>query len=461
MTELKKIFMVGIGGAGVSALARLYHAQGHEVHGSDLVISPTTTALEQLGITIAIGTDPELVVHSITADYSKVVYSVAGDYDPYLVRARAVGIAEQTYPQALAELMKDFSKTIGVAGTNGKTTTTAMLAQIFLTANQDPTVVVGSDVPVLAGNARLGKSDYLIFESDEYRRAFHNYQPWATIITYIAPDHLDVYLDLNEIIESFAEYVRRVPADGLVVLNVEDAVSQELRPQIQSRVVTFGLIALADVGAQNIRYQNGKQLFDLVYHGNVLGTCELQLPGEHNVANALAAAAMALEVGVEFKFIVQALQEFQSARRRFEIVGTNGDTTIISDYAHTPDAVAKTIMAAHELFPDKKILSVFQPHQLARTKKLFPEFVAALETAGDVILSDVFFVSGRERPEDFNVSSAQLIDAAKDKNSQLVYGGSLEQTELVIRNQLKNYDIILIMGAGDIDSIARKLCQPN
>jgi len=444
----KKIHFIGIGGAGVSALARLANDSGAIVTGSDANDSVIVANLREQGIAI---------VEHIPADVDLVVYSVAvpGDNQD-LASARERGLTAMTYPQALGALMRIY-QAIGVAGTNGKTTTTAMLASIMINAGADPTVVVGSDIPLLNGNARLGASELMIFESDEYRRAFANYHPYATIITYVGFDHPDYYQDQADVNSAFDQYLGQVDPAGFVIVNNDDETSVELVEKYPGRKISFGIDNSAEVMATNIRYQNGKQDFDLIVDSKNLGQIELLIPGRYNVYNALAAIAVALQFKVSFENIQSALGQYQGAKRRFEIVGQIAGKTVISDYAHTPDAVSQTIAAAREFYAGQKVLTVFQPHHYSRTKELFNDFAAAFDRADQVIITDIFFVLGRENPDDFSVSSEQLAKAAVEHGAKSIYGGDLAQTEAMIRSLVADYDVILLMGAGSIDNLANKL----
>lgn len=446
----KKIHFIGIGGAGVSALARLAYQLGDQVTGSDANESVIVASLRAQGIA---------VVENIPTDVDLVVYSVAvPDDNPELVSAKERGIKIMTYPEALGELMRDY-QAIGVAGTNGKTTTTAMLASIMITAGVDPTVVVGSDIPLLNGNARLGASKLMIFESDEYRRAFANYHPYATIITYVGFDHPDYYRDQADINSAFSQYLKQVDPLGFVVINSDDVASMQLAEQYPGKKISFGIDNKSDVSAANIRYQNGKQIFDLIFDNKNLGQIELLIPGRYNVYNALAAIAAAVQLGASFENIQSALSQYQGAKRRFEIVGQIDGKIVISDYAHTPDAVSQTIVAAREFYAGKKVLTVFQPHHYSRTKELFNDFAAAFDQVDQAIITDIFFVLGRENPADFSVSSEQLAEAAAVRGAKVLYGGDLDQTENKISELMADYDVILLLGAGSIDTLAYKLVK--
>lgn len=450
LAKINKIYFIGIGGIGISAAARILRELGKNISGSDATESEITTQLQAEGIDVFI---PQ-VADNIPADADLVVYTVAIAPDnPELIRARELPIAEMTYPQLLGLLMKD-QYGIGVSGTDGKTTTTAMLGKIFISADLDPTIVVGSKVDYLNGNARVGRGKYFIFESDEYKRAFANYSPRIAIVTNVRADHLDVYKDLADIKSAFIDYLNRVPTDGFVIINADDNNCSAVAKRVWAKVISYGIDNPAEVTAKDIQVKNGRQTFKVFAAGRELGEAVLVIPGRYNVYNALAAITAALQAGIDFEIIKKALGEFSGAWRRFEKLGQVGATEIITDYAHTPEGVRQTIAATKEFYPEKKILFVFQPHQFNRTKNFFSEFASAFTGAGNAIISDIFYVPGRENPDDFDVNSQLL--AAK---AGVAYGGDLKRTEAIIREKIGDFDVIMIMGAGNIYSVAKNILK--
>lgn len=449
----KKVFCSGIGGAGLSALARIIKQQGGLVSGSDNCQSEITDLLQRDGITVLMPQSDA----NISPDIDIFVHSVAiGDNNPEKLRAQELDLEILTYPQALGQLING-QYAIGVSGTNGKTTTTAMLGQIFINAGLDPNIIVGSKVAYLDGNSRSGSSKYFIFESDEYRRAFDYYRPQVAVVTYITADHLDCYRDLADIKSAFSDYLAKVPKDGLIVINADDDNSLELSSGKQAKIVTFGIDRPADFSAGNVTTEGGRQSFDINNSGKSLGRIALAMPAKYNIYNALAAVAVAHSSGINFEIIKQSLEGFRGVWRRFEYLGRLANAEIIADYAHTPDALAKTIAAVNDFYPAKRLLVVFQPHQFARTKTFFDDFAGALATADRCILSDIFYVEGREHPDDFDINSAKLAEAANQLGGHCQYAGDLVQTEKSVRQQLADFDIILIMGAGNIYQLAKNL----
>jgi len=450
LVKINKVFFIGIGGIGISATARILQQMGKDVSGSDLTASEITDQLKKEGVEVFI---PQKA-SNVPNDADLVVYTVAINTDnPERQQADKLNIPQLTYPQLLGLLMKD-KIGIGISGTDGKTTTTAMLGKIFMRADLDPTIVVGSKVDYLNGNFRLGASEYFIFESDEYKKAFHNYFPQVAVVTNIRADHLDVYKDLAEIKSAFLTYLQRVPKDGLMVVNGDDSNCLEIIKKCSAKILTYGIDNSVNLQATNIRCENGQQKFTVVYDNKSLGEINLNLPGHYNVYNTLAAIVVALEFGIDFKIIKKALAEFKGAWRRFEKLGVKNQTQIITDYAHTPEGLKQVIGATYEFYPHQRILFVFQPHQYNRTKNFFAEFVLALKTAKEMLVTDIFYVAGRENPLDFKVNSWDLAQAAG-----VEYAGNLQTTERLIQEKINDFDVIILIGAGDIYEVAKNILK--
>lgn len=408
----KKIHIIGIGGVGISALAKVLASRGAEISGSDIETGGHRA-------------------ENVPADADLVIYSNAVPQgNPERLRARELGVREISYPEALGELAKN-KKVIAVAGTNGKTTTTAMIGWILEQAGLDPTVIVGSPVLAWDSNARVGKGEWLVLEADEYRRAFLNYESDISVITNIAADHLDYYNDLDDVKHAFVEFMGKLKSGGTLVYNLEDE---------NTMVVAEGMSGI----------------------GFVAGKFKLQAPGRFNQANAGAAAAVAKILGIKDLQIQKALESFSGTWRRFERVGLLGNTEIISDYAHHPDGVRATLSAAAEIYDPKKILAVFQPHQHNRTKKLFREFVDAFCTSSveNLIISEIFDVAGREESKDQDITSQDLVNEIKKCGKNVIYAKDLPDCESEIRKFGQDFDAIIIMGAGDIYKMANSLVIP-
>ena len=452
--DAKNIYCLGIGGIGVSGLARLFLSMGKQVSGSDLKQSQITEELQKLGIQVSIGPNPE----NLPDKPDLVIYSQAvplQDLDQF--RAEKLSQAE-----AIGELMQD-KFGIGVTGTNGKSTTTALLGLILDHADLDPTVLIGSilspknETEKFKANVRLGNGQYFVAESDEYRRKMLENKPKMIVVTNIALDHLDYYKNLDDIKSAFLEYIKLLPKDGILIYNADDHNTVDVCKHAACHKFTFGIHHYADLQAINQITDNNKQIFDLHYDDVKIGSFELHVPGLFNISNALGATLAAIKLGVKIKVIQKTLQDYAGIWRRFEVVGELQGKPVISDYAHHPAGVEQTIAAAKEFYPKKKILTVFQSHHRNRTKALFSEFVDSLVRADEIILSEIFDVAGREHGE--KISSKMLMEELLKLGAKATFAKDLDETEKLIKEKVKNFDIILMMGAGDIDSLARKIVK--
>lgn len=432
----KKIFMAGIGGIGMSALARILKAQGKQVSGSDLAGSELVMRLREEGIGVKLQHKAE----NLPEDAELLIYSQAVPEDnPERQRAKELGIRELSYPAALGELLKDYY-VIAVSGTNGKTTTAAMTAWLLEQAGLDPTALVGSEVLAWRSNARVGKSPsplgkgegYFVLEADEYKRGFLNYEPDIAVITNIAEDHLDYFKDLEDVQSAFLEFAQNIKPGGTLVYNSQDTNTASVARQYEGNKIEF-------------RVKN----------------YVLRVPGRYNQANAAAAAAVGKILGLDGIEIEQAFSKFTGTWRRFEKIGWVARTDIISDYAHHPDGLKVLFETAAEVYANKKILIVFQPHQHNRTKMLFHEFVDAFCEASirDFIISEIFEVAGREESRDQDISSKDLVKAVEACGKNVIYGGDLTDTGKLVREKISQHDAVFFVGAGDIYLVAERMVR--
>ena len=473
--KLKKIHIIGIGGIGISAVAKLLLEMGKKVSGSDVHDSDIINNLKSFGADIKIGPQK---ADNVTKGTNLVIYTdAAPEENPERVQAKKLKIETMSYFDFLGEYSKD-KYTIAISGCHGKTTTTALTGLILDKANFDPTVIVGSKVKNWDGNLRIGASEYFIVEGDEYKAHMLKLNPKAIILTNLEFDHPDYYRDLNQYIDTFQEFVNKLPQDGLLIYNLDDQNLYERLEKPNCRVLTFSITnQAADLFAKNIKIDHGRQIFRPVYKGQDLRDFNLQVPGQFNIANALGATLLALELGISPDVIKDTLAQYSGAWRRFEIIGKINKLTpdkngalVVSDYAHHPTEVAKTIQAAKEFYPDKRLLVVFQPHQIQRTRELFDDFVKVFSQspADVVILSEIYDVAGREEKDvTKRVSSEDLLDKivlteskkliAGVKPSLYYYANNLAETKAKILTEVQSNDVVLILGAGDIDQIARKL----
>lgn len=456
LKEIKKVYFVGIGGIGVSALAKMMLLLGKKVVGSDLSFSEITDDLEKKGAKIFIGHQKE----NLDRNIDLLIYSPAvPENNPERMAAKEFNIQEISYPEFLGELSKDYFA-IAVSGTNGKTTTTAMLGLILEKAGLDPTVIVGSEVKSFPeGNFRLGKSRYLVVEGCEWNAHMLKLHPQIIVLTNLEEDHLDYYKDLDDIIFHFQKYIDRLPKDGKLILNNDD---QNLRPKLlaKNEVIKYGIKNLAEMMAGKIEVDAGCQKFDLIIGAKVC-QIKLKIPGLFNVYNALAAATAAFKLGVKPEIIKETLENYTGAWRRFEtrsLVINNLSLDIISDYAHHPTAIQGTIKAAKEFYPGRRLFVVFQPHHHNRTKTLFNDFIKSFDLADIVIIPEIYGVAGRELKADENVSSKDLVKEVVERtHKKIIYAKDLIETKKIILENIQDDDVLLIMGAGDIYKVAEEL----
>jgi UDP-N-acetylmuramate--alanine ligase len=423
---------MGAGGAGVSALARVFLARGDEVSGCDVKASETTEELEAAGVKIMIGHDPE---HVLFQDL--LVYSGAIKFSPELDAARAMGVKVLSRAEMLAELIND-SDSIAVAGTAGKTTVTHMLGHILVTAGYDPTVLVGD-----GASARAGRSKWLVAEADESDGTLTLHHPQRAIVTNIELDHPDQFRDVSQVRELFQWFVMNLPEDGLAVICADDELARELKPK--ARRVTYGFRHDATYRCEPIRP------FPIHRGEHELGRINLKQPGRHNIQNATAAAAMALEIGIPFADVATALETFPGAHRRMEMLGIFQGATVYDDYAHHPTKVRATIEAAREL-RHRRILVVFQPHRYSRLSALMHDFTRAFTGADKVLVLDVYSAGEQNT---FGVQAADLAHQMPNAT----YAGDFKTAREMLEGLVGPGDLLLLMGAGDINKLGDELAH--
>ncbi len=427
-----KVHLMGAGGAGVSALARVFLARGDEVSGCDMKESETTTELEEAGVTIRIGHDPE---HVLGEDL--LVYSGAIKGSAELEAARRMGLKVLSRAEMLAELINQ-TDSIAVAGTAGKTTVTHMLGHILVTAGYDPTVLVGD-----GASARAGKSQWLVAETDESDGTLTLHHPHRAIVTNIELDHPDHFRDVSAVRDLFQWFIEALPEDGLAVLCADDELARELRPK--ARKVTYGF-------RQGATYRcEGERPFPIYRSGQLLGHVNLRQPGRHNIQNATAAAAMALEIGVGFADVAGALHTFPGAHRRMEFLGVFQGAAVYDDYAHHPTKVRATIDAAREL-RHRRLLVVFQPHRYSRLHAFMHDFTRAFDAADRVLVLDTY-AAGED-----NLSGVQAADLAHQMRNA-TYVGDFTSARETLEQLAGPDDIVLLMGAGDIKNLGHDLAH--
>ncbi len=458
--DIQRVHVIGAGGIGASAAAKWFLAEGKRVTGSDAAASDLTRDLERRGIPVTIGHDLEAVRGADLVLFSPAV----PDTDPGRAEAAALGVRQISYPQFLGELSRAHT-TVAVSGTNGKSTTTAMLGLILEAAGLDPLVIVGSLVPGFPdGNLRHGLGRFFVVEACEYRAHMLNLEPEMVVLTNVEADHLDYFRDLDHIRDTFQTFLDKLKGKGLAVLNADDPESAKLGAD---RAVRYGAGPAADYVAGERRVAAGHQAFSVTRPASsggegideTLGDLVLRVPGAFNVANALAAASAALELGVPFDACQRVLRDFSGIWRRFERVGEWRGAEIISDYGHHPTAIRGTLEAAREFFPKRRVVLCFQPHQHARTRELFDEFVDALKGADALVLPEIYRVSGRTDENEGEISSRDLAERIRAAAPGLTvrYARDLKEARRELEELVRAGDVVIVQGAGDVDRVAREL----
>jgi len=454
----KHVHCVGIGGAGVQALAEFLLQSGATVSGSDQVESDAIYRLRRLGARVQARHDAAHV--PARTDY--LVYSPAvRPENSERAAARSRGIRELSYPEMLGQLMAR-RRGIAVAGTHGKSTTTGMVGWVLDQAGLDPTVIVGATVPQLGGPSRVGAGEAFVAESCEFGRSFHHLRPQIAAVLNIEPDHLDYYRDLDEIVGSFRQFVDLVPADGLVVAHGADATVARAITSARSPVETFSLEPGGTWWAADLRNDRGRYRFRVFRNGDYVTTFSLLVPGRHNVENALAATAIAWSAGVRPAVIRESLEEFRGCGRRFEFRGIWRGVTVIDDYAHHPSEIQATLRTAREMYSTRRIWCVFQPHQLSRTRSLFDQFAGAFGDADRVVIADIF--TAREQLSEQAAKTAlQLAGAITENGRDARHVADAGSITAYLEANLQPADVLVVMGAGDIgkvaDGFARRLSR--
>ncbi len=451
----RKVHMVGIGGAGMSAIALALMAEGVVVTGSDAEASSYTERLQQAGATVYIGHDARYL-----SDAEAVIVSTAiPPTNPEVQEAQRRGLPLLHRSEALALLMRG-KCSIAVAGTHGKSTTTAMIGHILTQLGYDPTVLVGAEVVNFGSNCRVGHSEWLVTEADESDKSFLRLSPSHIVVTNIELDHPDCYRDEAELVAAFQEFVERMEEDGLLVVNADCPRASRLPFRLNKPVwwMSFGIRNEADYEAHGVRQlPDGSWVFQVQRRPRLLGEVRLRVPGAYNVANAMAALVVCHELlNVPFSFLTEALASFRGVKRRFEIVGEVNGITVVSDYAHHPTEVRHLLETARSVFPDGRIWAIFQPHRYSRTQRLWQAFGDAFAHADGVWVTSIFVAS---EPPIEGVSGALIAHAVRQQepNKLVRYEENWDAIVDEIVALAKPPDALLVIGAGDIYKLATKL----
>ena len=454
--KVNKVHFVGIGGIGMSGIAELLLNQGFHISGSDVTDSQMINNLRSKGIKINIGHSTKNLIESEVVVYS----SAIPEENIELTFARSRNIPTIKRAEMLGELIALKNTSVAVGGTHGKTSTSSMIGALLSHSDLDPTLIVGGLVKNLNSNSKLGSGDIVVVEADEYDKSFLQLKPTVAVITNIEKEHMDCYKNMDDLYDSFASFANSVPFYGTVVLCSDSIGANKILDKIKRPVTTYGIESKADVSASMISYNKMESIYNLMYKGKDQGQVRLSVPGEHNILNSLAAAAIGFEMGLDAKMIIKGLNFYKGVRRRFEIKGKIKNIIVIDDYAHHPTEVIATLEAAKKSW-GKRIIGIFQPHLFSRTKEFYKEFAEAMMLSDVAIITDIY--PAREKPI-AGISGKLIFDEVKNlghKNAS--YIPNLNNLNNTIEKNVIEDDLIITMGAGTIwrygESILKHLSE--
>jgi UDP-N-acetylmuramate--alanine ligase len=457
MRRIKRIHFVGIGGAGMGGIAEVLVNEGYQISGSDIAVNSVTERLMSLGAKIIIGHQAQSVEHVDVV----VVSTAINQQNPEIIAAKELRIPIVRRAEMLAELMR-YRHGVAIAGTHGKTTTTSLIASVYGQAGLDPTFVIGGLLNSAGTNARLGTSRYLIAEADESDASFLHLQPMVSVITNIEADHMDTYGGDFEVLKNtFVDFLHNLPFYGVAVMCIDDEVIRVIMPRIGRKIVTYGFSEEADVQAINFSQNGHQSSFTVKRHGKDNVDIVLNLPGEHNVLNALAAIAVASEDDIDDSAIVPALAEFEGIGRRFQHLGEfatpNGNIMLVDDYGHHPSEVLATIKAARAGWPDKRLVMAYQPHRYSRTRDLYEDFVDVLSQVDCLLLLDVYAAGEAPIPG----ADGRALCRSIRLRGQIdpIFIASPDQLAAVLPDVLQHGDLFMTQGAGNIGALSKQLAQ--
>lgn len=445
------VHFIGIGGISMSGLAEILLRQNFTISGSDAQKSPLTDKLSTLGAQISY----RQCADNITDQMDLVVYTAAISQDnPELVACLKKNIPMLTRAELLGQIMQNYSTPIAISGTHGKTTTTSMISHILMEGDLDPTISVGGILPEINGNIRVGKSGHFITEACEYTNSFLSFFPKISIILNVDADHLDFFKDIDDIRHSFRLFAEKLPEGGLLIMNADTPHYTQIIKNLSCEVITYALDNPADYTANNVTFDNkGLPTFDCLRNNMLVGTFSLNVPGMHNVSNALASIALGLNLGLDIATIQHGFFNFAGTDRRFQYKGEIGGVTIIDDYAHHPTEIRATLTSAKN-YPHQTTWCVFQPHTYTRTNALLDDFAEALTLADKVILCDIY--AARER-NTIGITSKDLQRRILDLGKECFYFPSFDQIENFLLEYCVHGDLLITMGAGDVVKIGENL----
>ena len=450
--KIQRIHFIGIGGSGMSGIAEVLINQDYEVSGSDPSSNRVTDHLKTLGADIRHNHSAE----NVSGKHVVVVSSAISDDNVEVQAAREQSIPVIPRAEMLAELMR-MKYGVAIAGTHGKTTTTSLVATVLAAGSLDPTVVIGGRIKNMGGHAKLGQSQYLIAEADESDGSFLKLSPTLAVVTTLDEEHMDFYLTIENMKSTFLQFLNRIPFYGAAILCMDDANLQSLLPRIEKRTITYGLKSQADYTARNISVEGLKTYFTVYHHGKKLGKILSGALGRHNVCNTLAAVAVGMELNMDFPTIAESLKTFTGVQRRFEILKQSESLIIVDDYGHHPVEIQATLSTAKEVWPDRRLVIVFQPHRYSRTKHLMESFFSSFNDADQLLLLDIYS-AGEEAEE--GIHSQRIAEGVKEFGHKNVeYIGSTQSVIPHLQKILKPGDIVMTLGAGNIGELSHRLAS--
>lgn len=450
--NIKTIHFIGIGGISMSGLAEIMLNRGYNVQGSDIQDSSIIRKLKSHGITVNMPHKAENVYGADLVVYT----SAVKDDNPEIMEAKKLGIPLMGRAAFLGKIMKEYSYGIAIAGCHGKTTSTSMISIIFKNAHLDPTILLGGELDAIGGNVRIGKSPYFITEACEYMGNFLEFHPFYGIILNIDEDHLDYFKGLQHIKDTFIKFVQLIPKEGCLAVCADNSNAMDILPHANCNVVTFGIENEADYMAKDIEFDKfGHPSFRVIKNGQDMGTYSLRIPGIHNVLNSLSAFAVSDFFGISKDVIRESLMEFGGTHRRFDILGTVNDITIIDDYAHHPTEIQVTLNAAKK-FPHNRLWVIFQPHTYTRTKLLFKDFTHSFKEADHVIITDIYAAREKDTGE---IHSRDLAEEANRVSGNVTYMKEFDDIANYVAKNAKPEDMVMTVGAGSITNLGPMILE--
>jgi UDP-N-acetylmuramate--alanine ligase len=450
MNRLKHVHLIGVGGCGMSGIAKVLHEMGYKVSGSDVKEGPNTIRLKDIGVKIDIGHKSSNIRGADIIIYSSAVNLKTNDE---IKEARGKGIDIFKRAEMLSWIMDQSKEKIAVAGTHGKTTTTAMISKVFDLAKFEPTYFIGCDMDYVGGNAKLGNGKFAVAEADESDSSFLHLSPTIEVITNIEEDHIERFGSMTALVKTFQKFAERVDGNGYIVLDATDPRNKALMKKLDTRFITYGLDSKhVEYTAKDLSFDNFHSRFKLLRKGEDLGEVELSVPGWQNVLNSLAVFAIAFEFDLDFDSTAAALRTFSGARRRFQTVGDHENILIIDDYAHHPTEIRATLSAARSGWPGRRVICIFQPHRYSRTALLKNKFIKSFDDADKIILTDIYAASEKPIP---GISGKTIADGIKGKD--VTYIKRKEKIAEHLMEDIKEGDIVMTLGAGDVNTVGREI----